>query len=566
MAVWAIASPLLLLLVTNEWLFTPEGFLDPWTYVGLFLNYQEPGFYPQEYKLARLPWILAGWVAHHVAPEPVAAFALHAGFLLLATAGVWFVLFELFRSASTASIGAVLLGFSTYVHGSGGWDYHNAGAGAFYIWTVYAVTYAARVATRRTLFVAGSLAAAALHSNIILVNFVPLLAAHFVVLRQERRGGTGWQSDAARAALWTALGAAAVTAALIVVNGAVRRQPLFFRPIVDVIMQHLAGAQDPPGFFWPTAEWLLKAQHLSLPFATALASGCLLLMLRRTPRAKVHVLLCAEFVALAALWTMWQAIGQPSINIDYFVYPILPHAVLAAAAMIDLRAREAPWWIAAAAPLVLAAPLALAFHQSFARVAPGLHALGAAVPAAILFLAAFACCLLPRSAAVVAFLVLFGLGNASAAFRWERYAAGNTCRTGRAINDAVIDLNRFVASFDPDFRRTSLWFARGETLQLGPGCTLSVQFLGYALQSSGVANIADNPYPMPSVDAISAARLQRIADIKHRVAVLGADPAAWRAIDRRAASLGLALRPVAERKEPFGHREVTLTLADVVPR
>ncbi len=565
---WAIVSPLLLVIASDEWLFTPQGFLDAWDYVGFFLNYQEPEYYPYAYKLGRLPWILSGWLVHYVLPALPAAYVLHAGYLLLATAGFWLLLNELFRSTSCASFGALLLGFYTHFHGSGGWDYHNTAAGAYYIWAMFALTYAARVGTAPALAAAGAVAALAVHANITLVNMLPVLAAHFVVLqRGVHRGSSQQPNKILRAISWTMIGGLSLTAVLMVISAAVGRNPIFFKPLVDIVVRYVTDPSRQTQWWQPWAtEWVVGARHLSLLFAAAVASSGAVLGAVYTRRRAIHALVYLEFLALVGLWTFWQSAGQTALNWDYFAFPLIPHAFLAVVALLDTRERPVPELVVAVAPLMLAAPLVLAFHPVLAGVMPGVYAVGAAVPAAVLFLMAFACLVLPRPTAVPAFLVFFALGNADAAVGWDRYATGNNCRIGASLSTAVIDLNRLLSTYDPRLHKTSLWFQDEETLQLGPACALSVEALGYSLQASGVPNVADNPHPMPPAQDISATALRDLAAKGNRLAVLTADGHAWRAVEGRATELGLALRPVATRSAAFGNQKVVLTLADVVAR
>ena len=236
--------------------------------------------------------------------------------------------------------------------------------------------------------------------------------------------------------------------------------------------------------------------------------------------------------------------------------------MLAAVASIHARAPAVAWTVVAVAPLLVAALLVFAPHQ--ALMGPGLSKLGAAIPALVFFVAGFASLmLLPRQAAIAAFLVCFGLGNAEAALSRERYMVENSCRIGPTLSAAVIDLNRFLASDDPRLQKTSLWFQDDEGLALAPGCTLSVEYLGYSLQASGIPNIADNPYPMPSAADISEGGLRDIAASGRRLGVLTADEEVWRAVVRRVTELGLVIRPAATRTVSFSGHEVVLTLADV---
>src|SRR3954470_8650363 len=83
------AAPLALLLFTTDWILTPISYIDPWHYVGFFHLYDVPGFSRGAYKLARLPWILIGWLVHQMLPSFAAAIVLHAVFLVAATTGMF---------------------------------------------------------------------------------------------------------------------------------------------------------------------------------------------------------------------------------------------------------------------------------------------------------------------------------------------------------------------------------------------------------------------------------------------------------------------------------------------
>jgi hypothetical protein len=568
LAIWAIASPLLLLIVSQEWLFTPQGFLDPWDYVGFFLNYGEPEYYPYAYKVARLPWILSGWIAHRVFPSPAAEYLLHAGYLLLATAGFWLLLNELFHSVSVASIGTLLLGFYTHFHGSGGWDYHNTAAGAYYVWAMFALSRSATHRTRSWLFGAGALTALAIHANVTLVNMLPVLALHFLYIGRSGRprvavnGGEGLRISA-----WLFAGAAISTGALMFVSLIAGRNPVFFQPLVDMVIRFITDPRRQAEWWQPwSAEWLLNAKHLSLLFAATLASATGLILARRSHRLRIHRLVWVEFLALIVVWMFWQAMGQTSLNWDYFAFPLIPHALLAAAALVAARHATSSGWLLAIAPLVLAAPLIFAFHAVLLGTTAKIQTAGIAVPASGLFLIGFACLLLTSRLAIPAFLVMFGVANADAATGWDRYAAQNTCRIGAELSGAVIGLNRFLAGFDARLHKTSLWFQQGEMLALAPGCALNVEALGRSLQASGVPNIADNPYPMPAAQGISATALRDLAAKGNRLAVLSADPRAFARVELRAGELGLTLGPVATRRVAFRGHHVIVTLADVRSR
>src|SRR5262245_6847676 len=126
-------APLGLLLFNTDWIFTPAGYLDPWHYVGFFHEYLNPAYSSGAYKLARLPWILAGYLVNSLLPPLPAVYVLHGLFLCVTSLALFIGLYALLGRLALAAVAATALGFYTHAHGSGGWDYHNTAAGAFYL-------------------------------------------------------------------------------------------------------------------------------------------------------------------------------------------------------------------------------------------------------------------------------------------------------------------------------------------------------------------------------------------------------------------------------------------------
>jgi len=54
-----LALPWLLLLLNSQWIYTPSGYLDPWTNHGYFLNFsQHLEVFKNDYSASRLPFLL----------------------------------------------------------------------------------------------------------------------------------------------------------------------------------------------------------------------------------------------------------------------------------------------------------------------------------------------------------------------------------------------------------------------------------------------------------------------------------------------------------------------------
>jgi hypothetical protein len=296
-----VAIPIVLSIINSSWLYTPMGYLDPWYNVGYFLHYSDPNFLNTYYKIARLSWIIPGFAAYQVFSPLVANYVLHMGCLLVAIVFFFLAVSRLFDS-SIAFATAVCFAIFVPFHGSGGWDYQNAPAGAYYIAAFYFLTVAAESTRMRVpIIVAGAAYACAVHATLSFVNFAPLLAAHFTVLYRRQFSklpswGTLW-----RAGLWFILGALAVTALLGIINVAVGRDFLFFK----ILLQFAINFDQAPYWLPWSSGWFLKVPSLSYMasiFASLIvcASSAILGLIAR--RDSVALSLQLQYVFAGALW------------------------------------------------------------------------------------------------------------------------------------------------------------------------------------------------------------------------------------------------------------------------
>ncbi len=537
--------------------------MDAWNYVGFFLHYDNPDYLPGAYKLARLPWILSGWVVHRVTPADLAPYLLHAGFLVAATAGFCVLVLRLFDSAALAALGAMLLGFSPQFHGSGGWDYHNTAAGAFYIWALAAATIAAQRRSGTGLFIAGALAALALHSNITLVNLVPLLAIHYGVLRGAH-GGAGPRPirHAIQAVALSGAGAATITAALMGVNLLVGRDPMFFFPLLEIVTRYTADPSYQAGWWQPwSSGWVRGAVHLALPGAVLVCA----LPVLWTRISRVRRLVLAEFVGASLVWIVWQSVGQTALNFDYFAYPLLPHAFLALVALAPAEASQLPILAVRVAPVLLALPLALRSDLSFLDTLIARVGLVSGAACAVLLCALLAWHL-PTRAAAAAFLTIYSLGNALAAPDAAAYEWRSGCDRRRATHFAVLEADRAISVADPNFTQSSrLWFPEGEVVDARPGCAVSTSEIGYALAGLGLSYFAA-PFPMPSAAAMPDMAFDQVVRSNHVAWIVTGRHETRQTMTERIASAGLQERPIAAHRVQVGDAALRLEGVKLEPR
>ena len=180
-------APLVLLIANRDWFFTPEGFLDPWQYVGFFRLYEDLDYSPEEYKLARLPWILVGHAITRFMPTMSAAYVLHAIFLCALPLTLFGAPYVLLRRTSLSAVVALCLGFYTHMHGPGGWDYNNTPSGPLFLATLWVLVPPSSLrGGAAALTFAGVMAALTAAANLTTVHLFPaLLYVHPAAARAE---------------------------------------------------------------------------------------------------------------------------------------------------------------------------------------------------------------------------------------------------------------------------------------------------------------------------------------------------------------------------------------------
>lgn len=503
-----IAMPLVMAMLGREWLYTPIGFLDPWYNIGFFMFYQDPTYLADHYKLQRLPWLLPGWILYHTVGPLAANFILHVGALVLSTVFVYLTLARLV-SRQAAFVAAATLTIYIPFHGAGGWDYQAAGAAAYYAVTLYLVVRAAQADDPRGyLIAAGAAYAAAVFATIHLVNFLPVLAAFYLVARPRRTVPDIW-----RALRFGFYGFAGLTLALCLVDRAVGRGLFFFWPLLKIVIERV---EDPSGqklwwlpwsaFFHPPTSFL----YLVFPAAMLLVSMLRLAAgVTRIGRLNpIRTLLLGQFVFVALLWILWQQLGQVALAPDYFAHVLIIPAFLALAGLLggDVGGK------ARILPVLLASGLFLAFVPAaqgiFASVLapevakltePGaVEALGAWA-ILILLLGAF----MPWAAALTA--VLAGLAGFSFAYlqiqpAWphqfwqlktysERYWVSSGCALNEQTFREVIRLFGIFRSENPVIWQTWVWRGPGGVRTFESGCTMDLDFLRRTVTATGASNL-----------------------------------------------------------------------------
>ena len=526
------AIPIALSIVNSSWLYSRVGFLDPWVNVGYFLHYSDPTFGNTYYKIARLSWIIPGFVAYQLFQPVVANYLLHISCLILCVVFFYLVVSMLFGQRIALAIAACMAVFVPLHASGGGLDYQNAPAATYYIISFYLLTSTFyRGNPRARLIGAGAAYAAALHSTIGFVNVAPILAFHWAVLYRHKQGQLPSWRFVLTSALWFLCGGVAITLLLGLVNVAVGRDFFFFKLLLNLVVNFVGDSRNQASWWISlSASWLGDVnymRYLGLGAATLVGCvACAFVAIFRTPRNPIALSLQLQYIFIVAIWIVWHALGQTALQPEYFVYPIYPAMFFALAAITasgsrpeDLRPANFSFYLVLA--VIAVTPLIYSIGDRLVRW-PQHSAL-------MLGLSLICVGLLSISrqrlifilAGVLAFAGMNAFGAVISVGR--DYAMTEPCKDRAGAFSALLDSDRFLDRFVGEPNEMYLWWSQGEVLHDNAGCELPVFAIAETLVSLGLFSYLAAPWEgMPQADALSPASISMITG-KRKIAVLTAD-------------------------------------------
>lgn len=564
--------PILVGLISDDWLYTGVEYLDPWYNVGLFDHYADPQFLSGHYKESRLSWLAPGYYLYKGIGPLAANFVLHLGALIAAVVFVYLTLARLVSRNAAILVAGMLCAYYPF-HGSGGWDYQTTPSGAYYALTLYLLTVAAQSAKPAGWLVgAGAAFAATFHADILFVNMAPGLAAHYLVIARPAKPFKA----AGLAAAWGLLGFVTLTQVLCFVAWSVGRDPLFFKPIVEIVFNYTLDPQTTMGAWWrPWSEgWILLpwvAAYL-LPLAAVVLAGVVwlagqALRLRipadRRPSADpVRIMLIGQYLFVFALWIIWQSLGHTALQPDYFAYPLIIPAFMALGALVG----RTGWPQLALFGLALVAAYFIDVIPRDATLTPQIRAT-ASITALWVMLAAIVAGVVPglRSLAAVIAATVYLWAYTGMAYQgrvlWTQAMPANTCEKPRKIFLETVRLGRLFHDRRLAGERTFLWWGPNESADWM--CDIPINDFRGVLISTGTV-LALNP---PSTESAATLTPDSLAAVlpTDRVAAIVQDQAHLKPLVTRFATAGRALTLERQDRVDFGAREAYIAVYKVSP-
>jgi len=318
------------------WMYTPPS-IDPWVYHGYFLHLnQHMVVFNGTYYGNRLAWILPGYLAHHFFPAQVANAILRLFLYWMAVLSTFFLVRRSYGDRCALVTSLLLCGYGSFL-GAIGWDYVDgagiaysllcleelsAGASRFNNWSPLAV--------RRCVF-AGIAFAAAIHSNMMLLCFVPALAVFFL-------SRTGWSG--LPMAIPAVFGVGALTAILGAASLRLGGPFLFFWP--SLLVGASLGKRNPwsiQGLAWTAHAWWLVIPSVACLLAVFLAVKLLARRRSGTTAADDATRLGDAACALLAfaIFGSLNALGNPVLQLVYYASYLSIFAVVIAGAFIGRK-------------------------------------------------------------------------------------------------------------------------------------------------------------------------------------------------------------------------------------
>ena len=387
----AYYAAILLLPVAVLWrhddaLFSPLWYADTWFYLGYFHNLVnfKRDLFPDFYYGSRLSWILPGYLVHWIFRPLVANAVLHLAAHTVAVAS----LFRILRSSTgvrAAFLTTLFYSVNPWVWTASGWDYPAAGAIAYLLLGMALLASAAeRPFSRWRVMAAGACLAGTIFVQLFMGIFVPLVLLYYAGMVWARKFPL--RATLTRAAISLAIGFAAVTVPLCVINGFfIDGNFWFWSPSFRTagrVMQNYTWVESiwARGRLTPWLWFFFLAAAVGLTFVLRWRNA-----VRR--RDISGLLVSIVFIALFGFMAAMQALGYTWLGHSYYACYLFPFAFLVYGHSFYHAAeklRPVSYLLACAGSLLLAAAT---WYDPYQHPLPGgtiwLLAAGAALAASL---------------------------------------------------------------------------------------------------------------------------------------------------------------------------------------
>ncbi len=260
-----LSLPILLLLISQAWIFNPLSNIDSWIYLGYFIRLKQYLIaFPEAYYGTRVSWILPGHLVYSLFSPLVANYVLHLGLYYIATISIYLVL-RPSVGRRAAFLASALMGCYSLFLSAIGWNYVDGAGITYFLLTVLMLSWAARKKSWTTwMFLSGIFFGALIYTNLVWLSFAPSLITYYLLTHRPHRTRRAFISVAA-----SVVGFLTITLFLCSVNYAIVGKFFFFMPSVNYALS--SGGQPNP-LNIDLHELVFRANWLFLPLTVLLGS------------------------------------------------------------------------------------------------------------------------------------------------------------------------------------------------------------------------------------------------------------------------------------------------------
>lgn len=316
-------------------MYTTTASIDGWVYNGYFQHLRNHVVeFAGTYYGCRLAWILPGALAYHLLKPEAANLALRLLLTLSSLIGGLFLLRRTY-GIRCAVICAIALSADWYFHHATGWDYVD-GAGVTYLMLTLEELCAAPAFGDRLMWLrsvlAGGLLAAAIHTNTLLIVFIPVFLIG-LVLR------TGLSDRFMKIVTGAFGGCVLSTSALGAISLWLGGPFLFMMPSIDFMIgvaRHPNATRDPAGQWISVAGWIVVPITIAI---LAVVMGVVLLWRSRghvwtDSYLRIRLADLSMILVACAIYLALHLRNSPAYQFEYTVSYLIPFSFVAAGALI----------------------------------------------------------------------------------------------------------------------------------------------------------------------------------------------------------------------------------------
>jgi len=322
--------PIILLTISDSWIYSFTGNTDIWIYIGYFYNLvDELALAIPDYKATRSPFLIIGYVIHRLFSPFIANYVFHLGIYYISVFSFFVIISLLFnkRSALFTTIAlATYIPFLTTI----GQNYPSGIAIMYMLLILLCFTLANKFKHYKILlFFSGIFIAGMIWSQLFTLIFLPFLTLYWLISNILNR-----QKNQIQQLFYIILGFVSLTCLLMIINYILTSNLWFFYSNLTITNRLLnSNIYVKQGFNWNSAVWL------GLPISVAI--GGIIFCINMVRRGFKHKDIVACFFQISLLciiisYTIFEFIlKQPILQIPFYGSLLLPIVFIAFGAQIQ---------------------------------------------------------------------------------------------------------------------------------------------------------------------------------------------------------------------------------------